>query len=172
MQLSALSSLLALVFAITVAANPAPAAGPIATPAPDLVHLDKRACAADNCLRALRNSISTAEPFCRTYTTETAATIPTWATGPCATNPTRVTSACGCLATGTLTQVYGPTDNTNYTIFEQAVNINSRPSDTWENYFQQCFDMCVGYGAMCQTFSYAQMGEDDGTPGGLYLCYM
>ncbi|KAF2248282.1 hypothetical protein BU26DRAFT_330719 [Trematosphaeria pertusa] len=74
-------------------------ATPAPTPAPELsLALEKRDCAADNCLRAMRNRISTAVPFCSTYTTDAAVTIPTWATAQCASNPTRVTSACGCLA--------------------------------------------------------------------------
>jgi hypothetical protein len=66
------------------------------TPAPSLQTLEKRDCAADNCLRAFRNRVVTAVPFCETYTTATSATIPTWASA-CSANPTRVSSACGCL---------------------------------------------------------------------------
>ncbi|KAH7402950.1 hypothetical protein BKA66DRAFT_564833 [Pyrenochaeta sp. MPI-SDFR-AT-0127] len=115
---------------------------PQPTPAPELITLEKRACSADNCLRALRNRIVTAIPFCSTYTTDAAATVPTWAAN-CADNPTRVTSACACLATAPLTQVYGPTDNTNYTIWEQALNIRSRP-ETFEESLTQCLGMCTG----------------------------
>lgn len=70
---------------------------PQPTPAPELVTLDKRACSADNCLRAVRNNVKSAIPFCSTYTTDATATIPTWAAN-CQNNPTRVTSACNCLA--------------------------------------------------------------------------
>lgn len=45
--------------------------------------------------------------------------------------------------TAPLTQVYGPTDNTNYTIWEQAENIRSRP-ETWEESLEQCMGMCAG----------------------------
>ncbi|KAF2740075.1 hypothetical protein EJ04DRAFT_508083 [Polyplosphaeria fusca] len=160
-------------FAISFAfASPQPTATP--APAPDaLYHLEKRACNADNCLRALQNRASSAIPFCSTYTTSATATIPTWATSQCANNPTRVTSACNCLATEPLKKVYGPTDNTNYTVYSQAHNINSRPAASWQEYFDQCYQMCVWYGSECQTFSYAEMSGPNGTPGsGNYLCYI
>lgn len=70
---------------------------PEPTAAPALHGLDKRACSADNCLRAVRRNVQSAIPFCSTYTTEATATIPTWAAN-CQNNPTRVSSACGCLA--------------------------------------------------------------------------
>jgi hypothetical protein len=133
---------------------------PMPTPAPELQVLEKRACAADNCLRGFRNRIVTAVPFCETYTATLTATIPTWAAAACATNPTRVSSACSCLQvcfssclvmqtsdmtqTSTLTQVYGPTDNTNYTIFSQAENIRSDPGPAPDEYFNNCYNMCMG----------------------------
>ncbi|KAF2026796.1 hypothetical protein EK21DRAFT_92045 [Setomelanomma holmii] len=146
-------------------------ASPAPTPAPELRSLEKRACAADNCLRAFRNRIVTAVPFCESYTTTSAAPIPTWASG-CSANPTRVSSACACLQTAALTKVYGPVDNTNYTIFEQSVNIRSDPGPAPDEYFNDCYNMCTDYGARCQTFSFAQMPNGFGEPGGLYLCYM
>ncbi|KAF1933679.1 uncharacterized protein M421DRAFT_88837 [Didymella exigua CBS 183.55] len=144
---------------------------PQPTAAPELVTLNKRACSADNCLRAVRNNVNSAIPFCSTYTTAATATIPTWAAN-CQDNPTRVTSACNCLATAPLTKVYGPTDGTNYTIFSQAQNIRSRP-ETWEESLTQCIGMCQASGSNCQTFSLAVMPRDfNGEPGGLTLCYL
>ncbi|KAH8727167.1 hypothetical protein GQ44DRAFT_704621 [Phaeosphaeriaceae sp. PMI808] len=145
-------------------------ANPMQTAAPELPGLEKRACAADNCLRALQRNILTAAPFCETYTQTTAAPIPTWAAN-CQQNPTRVSSACGCLATGTLTKVYGPVDNTNYTIWEQATNIRSLPGVDSTEIFNYCRDSCISFGVRCQTFSVAQMPANLGGPGGLYLCY-
>ncbi|OSS43672.1 hypothetical protein B5807_11552 [Epicoccum nigrum] len=148
---------------------------PSQTPAPELA---KRACAADNCLRALRRNAPSAIPFCASYTTAPAtattatptATIPAWAAN-CQDNPTRVSSACGCLATAPLTLVYGPTDNTNYTIWSQAENIRSRP-ETWEESLTQCMGLCYGSGASCQAFSLAIMPGYQGAAGtGLTLCY-
>ncbi|KAF2181373.1 hypothetical protein K469DRAFT_752864 [Zopfia rhizophila CBS 207.26] len=68
-----------------ITASPAP----LPTPAPELYPLEKRACSEDNCLRAMIRRIETAAPFCATYTTDVAATIPTWATAQCASNPSR-----------------------------------------------------------------------------------
>jgi hypothetical protein len=45
--------------------------------------------------------------------------------------------------TAPLTLVYGPTDNTNYTIWSQAENIRSRP-ETWEESLTQCMGLCYG----------------------------
>lgn len=70
---------------------------PQPTPAPELVTLDKRACSADNCLRAVRGNVKSAIPFRSTYTANATAMIPTRAAN-CQNNPTRVTSACNCLA--------------------------------------------------------------------------
>lgn len=82
-----------ILFSSLILANPMP------TPAPDLQSLQKRTCAADNCLRAFRNKVVTAVPFCESYTTTSAAPIPTWASA-CSANPTRVSSACSCLEVG------------------------------------------------------------------------
>ncbi|PSN61480.1 hypothetical protein BS50DRAFT_578478 [Corynespora cassiicola Philippines] len=158
-----------LLLVTSVMASPAPAPIPAPTPAPEL---QKRDCAQDNCMRAMKNRLLTAVPFCSTYTTEAAATIPTWATAQCQSNPTRVSSACNCLQTDTLKKVYGPVDGTNYTIFNQAVNIRSRPDISWDDQFNECFNFCHSYGSMCQTFSFVQMDGFNGGPGGLYLCYI
>ncbi|KAH9877737.1 hypothetical protein J1614_002954 [Plenodomus biglobosus] len=145
-------------------------ATPSPTPAPEITTLNKRDCSADNCLRAIRRNVLSAIPFCSTYTSTATATIPTWAAN-CNNNPTRVTSACNCLATAPFTQVYGPSDNTNYTIWEQADNIRSRP-ETWDESLERCREMCEGSGSRCQSFSLAVMPRDaSGEPGGSTLCY-
>jgi hypothetical protein len=48
------------------------------------------------------------------------------------------------MQTGTLTKVYGPINDTKYTILEQAVNIRSDPGVAPEEYFDSCFRMCNG----------------------------
>ncbi|KAH6622201.1 hypothetical protein C7974DRAFT_473554 [Boeremia exigua] len=154
---------------LSLALHPA-LAMPEPTPAPELHTLEKRACSADNCLRAVRRNVLSAIPFCSTYTTEATATIPTWAAN-CQDNPTRVSSACSCLATAPLVQVYGPTDDTRYTIWEQADNIRSRP-ETWEEALEQCSAICLGSGSTCQSFSLTMMPGYLEAPGaGLALCY-
>ncbi|KAF2993790.1 hypothetical protein E8E13_000009, partial [Curvularia kusanoi] len=101
---------------------------PSPTPPPSPLNPLPTACNADNCLRALRRNAPSAIPFCSTYTTSPVPstsltpTIPNWAAN-CQNNPTRVTTP--------LIPVYGPTDNTNYTLFSSATNIRSRP-ETWE----------------------------------------
>lgn len=90
-------------FALSAVAVHQIMAMPQPTPAPKPVTLSKRACSADNCLRAVRNNVKSAIPFCSTYTTDATATIPTWAAN-CQENPTRITSACNCLAVGKIYQ--------------------------------------------------------------------
>ncbi|KAJ8110557.1 hypothetical protein OPT61_g6635 [Boeremia exigua] len=144
-----------LVAASVLALTLQPALGmPEPTAAPELHSLDKRACSSDNCLRAVRRNVISAIPFCATYTTEPTATIPTWAAN-CQENPTRV---------------YGPTDNTNYTIWEQAENIRSRPEE-WEESLTQCMGLCDSYGSYCQSFSLVKMAGSQGPGSGLSLCY-
>jgi hypothetical protein len=48
-----------------------------------------------------------------------------------------------CGQTAPLSLVYGPTDNTNYTIWTQAENIRSRPEE-WEESLTQCMGLCYG----------------------------
>ena len=91
--------------------------------------------------------------------------------------------------TAPLTLVYGPTDNTNYTIWSQAENIRSRPEE-WEESLGQCMGLCqgkcrllfsshtdgfffwIGSGASCQSFSLAVMPGYNGAGTGLTLCYL
>ena len=59
------------------------------------------ACAADNCLRALRSASYVATDFCRTYTSATppptpSPTITSTFTAPCGNSPQRASSACSC----------------------------------------------------------------------------
>ncbi|KAJ4984017.1 hypothetical protein SVAN01_10511 [Stagonosporopsis vannaccii] len=158
----ALTSMLALTVQ-PVLATPEP------TPFPSLPNLQKRDCAADNCLRAVRRNVLSAIPFCSSYTTDATATIPTWAAN-CQNNPTRVTSACNCLATAPLQLMYGPTDNEKYQIWEQAENIRSRP-ETWEESLTQCTGLCYGSGSSCQSFSLVLRDGSQGPGTGLTTCY-
>ena len=50
---------------------------------------------------------------------------------------------CVIVQTAPLELVYGPTDNTNYTIWSQAENIRSRPEE-WEESLTQCMGLCYG----------------------------
>ena len=75
------------------------AAAPSPTSPPSLV-LPRAQCNEDNCLRALRNHITSASAFCNTYTTSTntaTAGFPTFVPTTC--GPTRVSSACSCAIT-------------------------------------------------------------------------
>lgn len=101
-------------------------------------------CNEDNCLRALRNRAPTASPYCSTYTTTSNTAVPTWASSQCASNPTRVSSACSCLNTptptptpGALRKVYGPKNDTKYTVYGEHINIRSDPyyeGQTYQEY--------------------------------------
>ena len=81
---------------LQVFASPSPAPTRV-----DPIKLNRRAqCSEDNCLRALRNHITSASQFCNTYTTSTntASTgFPTYVPTTC--GPTRVSSACSCAIT-------------------------------------------------------------------------
>ena len=59
--------------------------------------------------------------------------------------------------------------NTTYTIYEEALNIRSDPgsSGTYDQYLQNCHDLCNYNGNGCQTYSLEQLGD-----GGNYLCYI
>jgi hypothetical protein len=46
--------------------------------------------------------------------------------------------------TGELTKVYGPVDNTNYTIFNQATYIRSDPGQYPDEFFYNCYNQCNG----------------------------
>jgi hypothetical protein len=56
------------------------------------------------------------------------------------------------MQTGTLTKVYGPVNDTKYTIFEQAVNIRSDPGVAPDEYFDSCFRMCTGTLRSCDAY--------------------
>jgi hypothetical protein len=88
--------LLNLFLAIPLLFTPLILANPMQTPAPELQSLEKRACNADNCLRAFQRSVLSAVPYCETRTAAPTPTIPAWAEN-CQGNPSRVASACGCL---------------------------------------------------------------------------
>ena len=98
MQFPALTSLLPICsYLLQVSASPAPA--PEVTP-PALLIPRAAQCNEDNCLRALRNHITSASEFCNTYTTSTntaATDFPTYVPTTC--GPTRVSSACSCAIT-------------------------------------------------------------------------
>jgi hypothetical protein len=117
-----ISTLLTLTLSLLI---PSASATPSQTPAPELV---KRACAADNCLRALRRNAPSAIPFCASYTTAPAttatatATIPAWAAN-CQDNPTRVSSACGCLAVCT--------HSLSYSVWEKKSFIHEMMGGFW-----------------------------------------
>ena len=75
------------------------AAAPQPTSSPSAL-LARAQCAEDNCLRALRNHITSASSFCNTYATavQTATDgFPTFVPTTC--GPTRVSSACSCAVT-------------------------------------------------------------------------
>ncbi|RFU23804.1 hypothetical protein B7463_g12534, partial [Scytalidium lignicola] len=80
---------------------------PLFRDAAALPQLERRACAHDNCLRALIRSSAAALPFCFTYTgaVQTATTsLPAYATA-CAEQPARISSACSCLPAAVSTTI-------------------------------------------------------------------
>lgn len=78
------------------------------------IRLEKRACNADNCLRALEAKPLDASTYCTAYTTSvrTVTTgFPTYIPQSC--GPSRVSSACSCLATATASPTPTPCPTSN-----------------------------------------------------------
>lgn len=91
-------------------------------------HLERRACAHDNCLRAFIKSSIDAEPFCASYIAAgptATASLPAYAS-QCANAPARVASACACLpeAISSTSPILAPTSTTT------ASNVSASTSAT------------------------------------------